>query len=82
MALQHKSKLHTCRELKLELGFEEYLEYVRRAPSRLFLGFIWVLVGCLRIWGHANRDGLQECPNCRACKESVENVLFECACDS
>ena len=21
----------------------------------------------------------QECPNCRACKESVEHVIFECA---
>ena len=24
-------------------------------------------------------DGSQECPNCGACKESVEHVLFECA---
>ena len=24
-------------------------------------------------------DGSQEYPNCRACKESVEHVLFECA---
>ena len=23
--------------------------------------------------------GSQECPNCGACKESVEHVLFECA---
>ena len=27
------------------------------------------------LWG----DGSQECPNCGACKESVEHVLFECA---
>ena len=28
---------------------------------------------------HSNRGGLQECPNCGACKESVEHVLFECS---
>ena len=26
-----------------------------------------------------NGGGSQECPNCGACKESVEHVLFECA---
>ena len=29
MDLQHKSKLHIYRELKREVGFEEYLEYVK-----------------------------------------------------
>ena len=29
MALQHKSKLRVYRELKPEVGFEEYLEYVK-----------------------------------------------------
>ena len=28
---------------------------------------------------HSNKGGLQECPNCGACKESVEHVLFECS---
>ena len=32
---------------------------------------------------HANRDRLQECPNCGAfaCKELVEDVLFEFVSD-
>ena len=38
MVLQHKSKLHTCtyRELKQEVEFEEYLEYVKGAPLDSF----------------------------------------------
>ena len=39
MALQHKSKLQLYRELKREIGFEEYLEYVKEALSRLFFKF-------------------------------------------
>ena len=39
MTLQYKSKLRVYRELKQEIGFEEYLEYVKGAPSRLFLKF-------------------------------------------
>ena len=35
-ALQHKSKLRVYRELKREIRFEEHLEYVKEAPSRLF----------------------------------------------
>ena len=38
-ALQHKSKLRLYTQLKQEIGFEEYLEYVKGAPSRLFLKF-------------------------------------------
>ena len=33
MALQHKSKLCPYRELKREVGSEEYLEFVKGAPS-------------------------------------------------
>ena len=33
MALNHKSKMQVYRELKFEFGFEEYLEYVKVAPS-------------------------------------------------
>ena len=29
--------------------------------------------------GHSKGGGSQECPNCGACKESVEHVLFRCA---
>ena len=39
MALQHNSKLGTYRELKQEVGFEEYLEYVKEASSRLLSKF-------------------------------------------
>ena len=47
MALQHGSKVCIYRELKREVGFEEYLEYVKRAPTRLFLkvsfGYPWAV---------------------------------------
>ena len=39
MTLQHKSKLRVYRQLKHEIGFEEYLEYVKGAPSRRFFKF-------------------------------------------
>ena len=36
-------------------------------------------MGYLRSLGrHTNRGGSQECPNCGARKELVEQVLFEC----
>ena len=50
MALQHTSKLQVYRELKWEIGFEEHLEYVKVAPSRLFLSFVQVPMGCLMTW--------------------------------
>ena len=79
MALQHKSKLRVYRELKREVGFEDYLEYVKGAPSRLFFKFRSGTHGLFEELGrHASRGGSQECPNCGACKESVEHVLFEC----
>ena len=59
--------------------FEEYLEYVKEAPSRLFFKFRSGTHGLFEELGrHAGRDGSQECPNCGASKESVEHVLFEC----
>ena len=49
-----------------------------RMPSRLFLKFKLGTHGVFEELGrHANRRGSQECPNCEACKESVEHVLFE-----
>ena len=36
VALQLKSKLHLYRELKWEVGPEEYLEVVKGVPSSLF----------------------------------------------
>ena len=39
MAIQHKSKLRVYRALKQEIGFEEYLKYVKEAPSRLVFKF-------------------------------------------
>ena len=38
------------KELKREIGFEDYLEYVKRAPSRLFLTCVQVTMVCLRSW--------------------------------
>ena len=79
MALQHKSKLHVYRELKREVGFEDYLEYVKGEPSRLFFKFRPGTHGLFEELGrHASRGGSQEWPNCGACKESVKHVLFEC----
>ena len=49
VALHHKSKLRLYRELKWEVRPEEYLEFVKGAPSRLFY-FILVPMGCLRSW--------------------------------
>ena len=41
MDLQHKSKLCVYKELKCDLGFEEYLQHVKGPSStcRLFLKF-------------------------------------------
>ena len=67
------------RELKGEIEFEEYLKYVKGAPSRSFLKFRLGTHGLFEVLGrHAGGDGSQECRNCGACKESVEHVLFEC----
>ena len=76
MALEHKTKLRVYRELKWEIGFEEYSEYVKVPPSRVFLKFCSGTHGLFEELGrHADRGGLQECSNCGACKESVEHVL-------
>ena len=80
MALRHKSKLRVYKELKRGVGLEEYLRYVKGPPSRLFFKFRSGTHGLFEELGrHAKRGGSQECPNCGACKESVEHVLFECA---
>ena len=80
VAMQHKSKLRVYRELKREIGLEEYLKYVKGPASRLFFKF---RSGTHRLFEelgrHASGGGSQECPNCGACKESVEHVLFQCA---
>ena len=44
-----------------------------------FLTFAWVPVGCLRSCVGMLGGGLQECSNCWACEESVEDVLIVCA---
>ena len=79
MALRRKSKLHVYKELKRGVGFEENLRYVKGLPSRLFFKFRSGTQGLFEELGrHAKGGGSQECPNCGACKESVEHVLFEC----
>ena len=66
--------------MEKEAGFEEYLQYVKGANARLFFKFH---LGTHRLFEeldrHVSRDGPQECPNCRAIKECIEHVLFECA---
>ena len=70
MALKHKSKLQVYRKLKLKIVFEEYLEHVKKAPSRLFLMFCLGTHGLFEFLGsHSKGSGSQECPNCGACKE-------------
>ena len=55
------------------------MEYVKGAPSKLFFKFCSGTHGLFEeLDRHTNRGGSQECPNCGACKESVEHVLFEC----
>ena len=85
MILQHKSKLRLYRELKREVGAVEYLEFVklRVCKGSAFQNFLKFHLGTHglfeKLGRHANKGGLQECPNCRACKESVGHVLFECS---
>ena len=77
--LQHKSKLRVYRQLKWEIGFDEYKEYVKRALSILFLKFRSNTRGLFMELGRHVKGGRSlECRNCRASKESVERVLFEC----
>ena len=45
MALEHKSKLQVYRKLKWEIGFKEYLEYIKGALSRSFLKFLLGTMG-------------------------------------
>ena len=64
-------------KLKWEVEFEEDLEFVKGAPFRLFYKFhSGTHVLFEELGKHANKGGLHECPNCGACKESVEHVLF------
>ena len=80
MSWRHKSKLFVYKKLKRGVGFEEYLNYVKGPPSRWFFNFRLATHGLFEQLGrHAKRGGCQECPNCGACKESVEHVLFEFA---
>ena len=65
------------KELKREVGFEEYLQYVKGERSGLFFKFLLGTHWLFKALGRrANRGGSQECPNCGAYKESVEHVLF------
>ena len=66
--------------LKPEIGFEEYLEYVNGASSKLFLKFHLCTHGLFEELGrHDKVSWSQECPNRGACMESVEYVLPKCA---
>ena len=59
----------------------KYLDCVRgEALSRLLFKFHLDTNRLFEELGrHASSGGSQECPNCGACKESTERVLFECA---
>ena len=70
VALQHKSQLQVYRKVKRKIGFEDYLEYVKAAPPRLFFKFCWGTLGLFEeLSRHAMVGGSQECPNCEACKK-------------
>ena len=58
----------------------EYLKRVKGPSSKLLFEFHSGTHGLYEELGrYAKGGGSQECPNCGACKESVEQVLFECA---
>ena len=79
VAFQHKSKVHIYmyKELKQEVGCEDYLHYVKGVPSSLFAKFCSGTHGLFDELGRlANRGGSQQCPNCGAYKELVEHFLF------
>ena len=65
MALQHESKLRLYKELKCDVGFEEYLQHIKGPSSRLFFNFCSGTHGLFEELGrHAKGSGFQECPNC------------------
>ena len=66
-------------ELKQEIWFEEYLLYVNGAHSVLILNFCLGTHWLFKELGRHVKRGGSQCPNCGACKESVECVVFECA---
>ena len=74
---------HWFRELKREIEFEVYLEYVNGALSRQFKSRSGTHGLFEELGRHDKMGGSQECPYCGACKKSIERVLLECAsCDS
>ena len=82
MVLKHKSKLRVYGELKREMhGFEEYIDYsvCKGSTFQIISKFhSWTYGLFEELCRHDNGHGSQECPNCRACKESIEHFLFEC----
>ena len=57
------------------------MKRVKGHSSWLFFEFLSSAHGLHEELGrHAKKGVFQECPDCGACKESVEHVLFECAC--
>ena len=61
----------------MRFGFEDYLEYVKGAPSRLCFKFHSGTHGLFEDLGrHDKGGGSQECPNCGACKELIEHVVL------
>ena len=72
--------MHVYKELKHGIGFEKYLKHAKGCSSRFLLKFRSDTHGLFEeLSRHAKRGGSQECPNCGACKESAEHVLFEYA---
>ena len=56
------------------------MQHIKRPSSRLLLKFRSGTHGLFEELGRRTKGGgSQECPNCRACRESVEHVVFECA---
>ena len=80
MALQDKLKLQVYRKSKWEIGFEEYLEYVKGVP-RLYFKFLSGTHGLFEELGRRDNGVVHRSVLIvgRAGKESLEHVLFQCA---
>ena len=55
--------------------FDKYLQYVKKPLLYCFFTFAHALLR-IELGRHDKRGGSQDCPNCGACRESVDHVIF------